>query len=68
MSKIAQNFIRQPYPYYFKGKNLWIIAAVIFGMSMGFNYFFEPFVVYRPEHKVSYFCIKQNQKLCADMT
>ncbi|TVP48975.1 MAG: LytTR family transcriptional regulator [Mongoliibacter sp.] len=53
----VREFLRQPYPYYFKGKNLWILAAVIFTMSLGFNYFFEPFVVYKPEHKVSYFWI-----------
>jgi hypothetical protein len=61
----VQDFLRQPYPYYFKGKNLWIIAAVIFGMSMGFNYFFEPFVVYRPEHKVGYFWISMVHSLNA---
>lgn len=57
MSTNVLKLLRQPYPYYFKGKNLWILAVVIFAMSMGFNYFFEPFVVYRPEHKVSYFWI-----------
>ena len=61
----VQDFLKQPYPYYFKGKNLWIIATVIFGMSMGFNYFFEPFVVYRPEHKVSYFWISMIHSLNA---
>lgn len=65
MSTIVQDFLRQPYPYYFKGKNLWILAVVIFGMSMGFNYFFEPFVVYRPEHKVSYFWISMIHSLNA---
>ncbi|WP_194972814.1 LytR/AlgR family response regulator transcription factor [Aquiflexum lacus] len=61
----VQDFLKQPYPYYFKGKNLWILATVIFGMSMGFNYFFEPFVVYRPEHKVSYFWISMIHSLNA---
>ena len=32
---------------------------------MGFNYFFEPFVVYRPEHKVSYFWISMIHSLNA---
>lgn len=65
MSVNFKDFLKQPYPYYFKGKNLWILATVIFGMSMGFNYFFEPFVVYRPEHKVSYFWISMIHSLNA---
>jgi hypothetical protein len=65
MSTIVQEFLKQPYPYYFKGKNLWVLAAMIFAMSMGFNYFFEPFVVYRPEHKVSYFWISMIHSLNA---
>ncbi|WP_373495544.1 LytR/AlgR family response regulator transcription factor [Aquiflexum sp.] len=62
---MVQKFLKQPYPYYFKGKNLWIIAALIFGMSMSFNFFFEPFVVYRPEHKVSFFWISMIHSLNA---
>jgi hypothetical protein len=65
MSANFKDFLKQPYPYYFKGKNLWILATVIFGMSMAFNYFFEPFVVYRPEHKVSYFWISMIHSLNA---
>lgn len=65
MSTIVQDFLRQPYPYYFKGKNLWILACVIFGMSLGFNFFFEPFVVYLPEHKVSFFWISMIHSLNA---
>jgi hypothetical protein len=65
MSTNVHEFLRQPYPYYFKGKNLWILALMIFAMSMGFNYFFEPFVVYRPEHKVSYFWISMIHSLNA---
>ncbi|PRY89169.1 LytR/AlgR family response regulator transcription factor [Mongoliibacter ruber] len=65
MTTTSLKFLKQPYPYYFKGKNLWIIAALIFGMSMAFNYFFEPFVVYRPEHKVSYFWISMIHSLNA---
>ncbi|MBW3468998.1 LytR/AlgR family response regulator transcription factor [Arthrospiribacter ruber] len=61
----VESFLKQPYPYYFKGKNLWIVAAVIFIMSLGFNYVFEPFVVYRPEHKVSYFWISMIHSLNA---
>jgi hypothetical protein len=61
----VESFLKQPYPYYFKGKNLWIVAAIIFIMSLGFNYVFEPFVVYRPEHKVSYFWISMIHSLNA---
>lgn len=61
----VESFLKQPYPYYFKGKNLWIVAAVIFIMCLGFNYVFEPFVVYRPEHKVSYFWISMIHSLNA---
>jgi len=42
MSTNVHEFLRQPYPYYFKGKNLLLLAVMIFAMSMGFNYFFEP--------------------------
>lgn len=67
MSESVQEFLKQPYPYYFKGKNLWIVAALIFAMSMGFNYFFEPFVVYSPEHRVSYFWISIIHSLNASL-
>jgi len=33
------------------------VALIIFLMSLLFNYLFEPFVVYRPEHKLNYFWI-----------
>lgn len=49
--------LKQPYPYYYKGFNFVFVAGIIFIMSLVFNYLFEPFVVYRPEHKVSYFWI-----------
>jgi hypothetical protein len=47
----------QPYPFYFKGKQLFNFVAVIFIMSVGFNYFFEPFDNYKPEHKMDFFWI-----------
>jgi hypothetical protein len=47
----------QPYPYYYKGFNFLVVAGVVFLMSLAFNYLFEPFVVYKPEHKVDYFWI-----------
>ncbi len=57
MTKQVKSFFVQPYPYYYKGKNLWYFAIIIFCMSLFFNFLFEPFVVYRPEHKMSYFWI-----------
>lgn len=48
---------RQPYPFYYKGSSFSIVAGIVFIMSLLFNYLFEPFVVFRPEHKIDYFWI-----------
>jgi hypothetical protein len=48
---------QNPYPYYYKEIPVGYLAAIIFLMSMGFNYLFEPFEVYRPEHRMHYFWI-----------
>jgi len=50
-------FLTQPYPFYFSGKSLWIISGLVFVMSLFFNYLFEPFEVYVPEHKMDFFWI-----------
>jgi len=50
-------FLSQPYPFYYKGKSLAVIASVLFVCSLLFLYIFEPFVVYTPEHKMNYFWI-----------
>tara|TARA_R110002167_G_scaffold158880_6_gene354246 strand:- start:12497 stop:13375 length:879 start_codon:yes stop_codon:yes gene_type:complete len=50
-------FLKQPYPFYFRGKDLAIIAIIVFLMSLIFNYFFRPFDVYTPEHRLDYFWI-----------
>jgi len=50
-------FLFQPYPFYYHGKNLWIIGGLLFVMTILFSYLFEPFVVYVPEHKMDYFWI-----------
>ncbi len=50
-------FLSQPYPFYYKGKSLWMIAIILFTFSFVFNYFFQPFNVYHPEHKMSYLII-----------
>ncbi|MDD4778371.1 MAG: LytTR family DNA-binding domain-containing protein [Fermentimonas sp.] len=50
-------FLSQPYPFYYKGKSLWMIAVILFVFSFVFNYFFQPFNVNHPEHKMSYLMI-----------
>ncbi len=50
-------FLKQPYPYYYRGKELLAICILLFVMSLGFNYFFEPFHVNTKEHKMDYFWI-----------
>ncbi|MCT4615195.1 MAG: LytTR family transcriptional regulator [Marinifilaceae bacterium] len=51
------NFLSQPYPFYYRKKNLLIIAGLLFAITFLFNYFIEPFVVYTPEHKINFFWI-----------
>ncbi len=53
----VSNFLRQPYPFYYSGKFLWIISSLLFVMSLFFNYLFEPFEVYVSEHKMDFFWI-----------
>ena len=48
---------RQPYPFYYRGKGFLLFIAIIFLMSLGFNYLFRPFDVHVPEHKMDYFWI-----------
>ncbi len=60
MNIIKENiipFLKQPYPFYYQGKELIVITTLIFFMSFSFNYFFEPFDVYVPEHKMDFFWI-----------
>ena len=52
-----KNFLHQPYPFYYQGKDLHKFCLVIFGMALFFNYVFQPFSVYEPEHKFHYFWI-----------
>lgn len=49
--------LKQPYPFYYRGKELWIIALILFLMSFIFNYFFEPFNVNLNEHRMNYFWV-----------
>ncbi len=50
-------FLKQPYPFYYRGKLFVFFVITVFLLSMGFNYFFKPFNVYVPEHKMDYFWI-----------
>ena len=50
-------FLSQPYPFYFEGRSFSILTGLVFLMSFCFNYFFEPFNVYVPEHKMGFFLI-----------
>lgn len=52
-----RNFLVQPYPFYYEGKTFSSLLGLLFVMVMAFNLLFEPFNVYEPEHKMSYFLI-----------
>lgn len=52
-----KKLIFQPYPFYFKGRSLWVILGLIFVIGLAFNYFFEPFIVNPKEHRMPYFWI-----------
>lgn len=47
----------QPYPYYYDQKNLPQLVLSIIILCFIFNFFFEPFTVYKPEHKIHFFWI-----------
>ncbi len=64
MNKVNSNildkilsFLSQLYPFYYKGKILWLVAGLLFFMTLFFEYVFEPFEVYIPEHKMDHFWI-----------
>lgn len=50
-------FLKQPYPFYYKGNKLFWIVSVIFLISFFFNYLLQPFDVNSNEHKMDYFWI-----------
>ena len=52
-NKLA-NFLSQPYPFYYRGKTLFVISSCIFAITFLFNYFFQPFQVNLSEHRMSY--------------
>lgn len=57
MENKFSDFLSQPYPFYYSGRTLWIISGLLFTMTLFFNYLFEPFEVYIPEHKMDFFWI-----------
>lgn len=52
-SKLA-DFLSQPYPFYYRGKTLFVISSCIFAVTFLFNYFFQPFQVNLLEHRMGY--------------
>ncbi|NJB71382.1 hypothetical protein GGR42_001844 [Saonia flava] len=50
-------FLKQPYPFYYGGKNFLLFNLLVFLLALAFNYLIEPFNVYVPEHKMDYFWI-----------
>ena len=52
-----QTFLKQPYPFYYRGKSFVVFITIVFFLGLAFNYFIEPFNVYVPEHKMDYFYI-----------
>ncbi len=54
----VKNFFGQPYPlYYFMGFGGIFVFLGVFIFILLFTYFFEPFMVNRAEHRMSYFWI-----------
>lgn len=48
------DFLHQPYPFYYRGRSLVIISVFILIAIFLFNYLFKPFDVYEPEHRMSF--------------
>jgi len=57
LKKSIKTILSQPYPFYYQGKELWLLTFILCIMTLLFGYLFEPFEVYRPEHKIGYFWI-----------
>lgn len=55
----------QPYPFFYRGKTIFWFAFAVLVMSFLFNYLFEPFNVFRPEHRMSFWLICLLQSLNA---
>lgn len=57
MLLVIRNFLAQPYPYFYRGGFLWWLVVIAFVLTVLFNYFFEPFTVWVPEHRMDFFWI-----------
>lgn len=57
MKSSFKTYFLQPYPFYYQHNEKWVIALILFFMTLFFGYLFEPFNVYHPEHKMDYFWI-----------
>lgn len=55
--KIIKGFFNQSYPYYYEQHRLLKFAGSVMLLCFLIIFLLEPFIVYRPEHKVSYFWI-----------
>ena len=65
LAKRIRNFLNRPYPYYFEGRDFWILLLIIGTMSIAFQYFFQPFEVNPREHKMPFFWITVMHTLVA---
>lgn len=54
MYQKVTNFFDQPYPFIHYGKLVVRNASLVFCLAFCFDYFFEPYNVYRPEHRWPY--------------
>ncbi len=54
MYRQITSFFDQPYPFIHYGKLLLRNALLVFCIAFFFDYFFEPYNVYRPEHRWPY--------------
>lgn len=52
-----QSFLKRPYPYYYEGRNFYVLLVLIGAMGVLFLYFFQPFEVNPKEHKMPFFWI-----------
>lgn len=48
------NFLKQPYPYYYQKKGIWLYSAIVFAFTFVFYYVFLPFEINTKEHKYSF--------------
>ena len=52
-----RQFLNRPYPYYFEGRDFWMLVVLIGSMAIIFEFIFQPFHVNPREHKMPHFWI-----------